>query len=412
MTTLHTGRFDPRTAADRSPARVDRCARPMRIVLVSETYPPELNGVALTVQRAVDHLRRRGHDVTLIRPRQPGDARNESRGELTLPGLPLPMYRDVRFGLPAGRALQAHWQAQRPDVVHIATEGPLGWSALRIARALGIPATTDYRTNFHHYSAHYGLGWLARPIDAYLRAFHNAAQLTFVPTGAQRAALAARGYRNLAVVGRGVDARLFDPARRSRALRRQWGAGDGDPVALHVGRLAPEKNLQLAVQAFEAIRRVRPGARMVWVGDGPLRARLERRHPQHIFLGARTGEALAACYASADLFLFPSLTETFGNVTLEAMASGLALVAFDYGAAGEHALDGVDACLAPRGDAGRFIRNAADLARFPALRSRMRHAARAAIAALRWPVVLGEFEQQLTVAAARPQPGDHAATAA
>lgn len=411
MTTLHTGRFESRATTD-FPTGVDRCTRPMRIALVSETYPPELNGVALTVRRAVDHLRRRGHEVLLIRPRQPGDARNDSSGELPLPGLPLPMYRDVRFGLPAGRALQAHWQTQRPDVVHIATEGPLGWSALRAARTLGIPATTDYRTNFHHYSAHYRLGWLERPIDIYLRAFHNAAQLTFVPTGAQRAALIERGYRNIAVVGRGVDAQLFDPRRYSRVLRRRWEAGNQDPVVLHVGRLAPEKNLDLAAQAFEAIRRVRPGARMVWVGDGPLRARLERQYPHHIFLGSRTGEALAACYASADLFLFPSLTETFGNVTLEAMASGLALVAFDYGAAGEHAIDGVDACLAPRDDPGRFIQGAVDLARLPALRTRMRHAARAAIAALQWPVVLGEFEQQLAVAAARPQSGDHAATAA
>src|SRR5690606_39105487 len=150
---------------------------------------------------------------------------------------------------------------------------------------------------------------------------------------------------------------------------------------------------------FDAIRRIQPNARMVWIGDGPLRHKYEQANPDHLFLGARAGEALAACYASADLFLFPSLTETFGNVTLEAMASGLALVAFDYGAAGDHALDGVDAFLAPYGDEACFIERAIDLARFPTLRQRMRHSAREAIRSLRWPAILGELEQQLRVLA-------------
>ena len=400
MTTRHIGHLDaPNLTASPAPA-----ARNLRIALVSETYPPELNGVALTVQRSVDHMRREGHGVEVIRPRQPGDARNDVADEILLPGLPLPMYRDVRFGLPAARMLRTHWRAQPPDVVHIATEGPLGWSALHAARSLNIPASTDYRTNFHRYSSHYRLGWLERPIDLYLRAFHNAGHCTFVPTGAQRAQLAARGYRNLVVVGRGVDARLFNPERRSRILRRRWNVRDGEVAVLYVGRLAPEKNLDLVVRSFEAIRRMHPHARMVWVGDGPLRQKYEQANPDHLFLGPRAGEALAACYASADLFLFPSLTETFGNVTLEAMASGLAVVAFDYGAAGEHALDGVDACLAPYGDEQCFIQKAVDLARFPGARTHMRLMAREAIRALRWPVIIGEFEQQLRVLA-----GEHAA---
>lgn len=398
MTMLHGHLDAPNLTA--SPAQE---ANNLRIALVSETYPPELNGVALTVRRCVEYLRSQGHRVELIRPRQPGDARNDGADEIRLPGLPLPMYRDVRFGLPATGMLRTHWREQRPDVVHIATEGPLGWSALYAARALDIPACTDYRTNFHRYSSHYRLGWLERPIDLYLRAFHNAGQCTFVPTGAQRMQLAARGYRNLAVIGRGVDAQLFNPQRRSRALRRRWSACESDVVVLHVGRLAPEKNLDLVVRSFDAIRRMHSHARMVWVGDGPLRRKYEQANPEHLFLGPLAGEALAACYASADLFLFPSLTETFGNVTLEAMASGLALVAFDYGAAGEHALDGIDACLVPYGDEPGFIQKAVDLARFPGARTHMRLMAREAIKALRWPVIIGEFEQQLRVLA-----GEHA----
>jgi len=390
MTTLHMGHFDALPPSARAAPQ-----GPLRIALVTETFPPELNGVALTIQRTVDHLRRSGNEVDVVRPRQPGDARNDSLGEMRVPGMTLPMYRDVRCGLPAVRKLRARWRASRPDLVHIATEGPLGWSALQAARALGVPATTDYRTNFQRYSGHYGLGWLAGPIDFYLRAFHNASQHTFVPTGAQRRELAARGYRHLTVIGRGVDTQLFRPERRSRVLRRRWEARDCDPVVLHVGRFAAEKNLDLAVRAFEAIRRTHRHARMVWVGDGPLREKYAHAHPEHVFVGTRSGEALAACYASADIFLFPSLTETFGNVTLEAMASGLAVVAFDYGAAGEHALDGVDACLAPYGNADAFVQKAADLARFPCVRERLRAAAPDAIRALRWPVVLGEFEQQL-----------------
>lgn len=401
MNRLHLGRLDPPAPAVAGDT--------MRIALVTETYPPDMNGVALTLQRTVEHLRRRGHALELVRPRHPSDARNEADDEVLLPGVTLPMYRDVRFGLPATRALRKAWRMRRPDLVHIATEGPLGWSALQAARALKLPIATDYRTNFHRYSGHYGLGWLEGPIDRYLRAFHNAADCTFVPTSAQRSQLTERGYRNLAVIGRGVDACLFNPERRSRVLRRRWEVRDGELAVLHVGRLAAEKNLDLAVRAFDAIRRVQPHARMVWIGDGPLRRKYEQAHPDHLFLGARSGEALAACYASADLFLFPSLTETFGNVTLEAMASGLALVAFDYGAAGEHALDGVDACLAPLGDDLVFIQRAVDLARFPSLRHRLRHAARDAIRSLRWPVILGEFEQQLRVVA-RSHPAAEAAS--
>lgn len=388
MNRLHLGRLAP-------PAPTAPRGDALRIALVTETYPPDLNGVALTLQRMVDFMRRQGHSVELVRPRHPADARNDADDELLLPGVPLPMYREVRFGLPAVRTLRKVWRARRPDVVHIATEGPLGWSALQAARALAIPTSTDYRTNFHRYSGHYGLGWLERPIDYYLRRFHNAADCTFVPTSAERSQLAARGYRNLAVIGRGVDGRLFNPERRSRVLRRRWQAQENDLVVLHVGRLAAEKNLDLVVRAFDAIRRVQPHARMVWIGDGPLRRKYEHAHPDHLFLGTRSGEALAACYASADVFLFPSLTETFGNVTLEAMSSGLAVVAFDYGAAGEHALDGVDACLAPYADEQAFIQRAVDLARFPALRHRLQFAAREAVRSVRWPVILGELEQQL-----------------
>ena len=192
-----------------------------------------------------------------------------------------------------------------------------------------------FHGNFHTYSQHYGLGWLEKPIMAYLRKFHNRTLLSMVPSEGQREQLAAGGFHNLRVVARGVDTQLFTPYRRSELLRRQWGVTPATPVVLHVGRLAAEKNLPALAAAFITISKRQPRARMVLVGEGPEERMLRSRLPEAIFAGTRRGEELASHYASADLFLFPSLTETFGNVTLEAIASGLPLVAYDYAAAGQ-----------------------------------------------------------------------------
>ena len=376
--------------------------RHLRIAVVTETYPPEVNGVATTVARFVDGLCARQHEVQLVRPRQGASDRADVRGgfhEILRRGVAIPKYPDLKLGLPARRALQRLWRTQRPDLVHIVTEGPLGWSALQAALKLRLPVTSDFRTNFHAYSRHYGAGWLTRPIAAYLRKFHNRALMTMVPTDALARDLAARGYRNLRVVARGVDTRLFDPARRDAALRRVWGAGPDTPVVIHVGRLAPEKNLAALTAAFAAIRARAPAARLVVVGDGPAGADLRAQCPDVHFAGQRTGEDLAAHYASADAFLFPSLTETFGNVTLEAMASGLAVVAYDYAAAAQHIRHGENGLLAGFGDTDAFVRLssalAGDLARAWALGAR----ARATALTLDWAHVVGRFEALLLAAA-------------
>ena len=377
----------------------DRSAK-MHVALVTETYPPELNGVALTVQRAVDYLRERGHIVEVVRPRQASDREwRAADDEVLVRGMPIPVYPGVQFGFPAARRLKAQWSASRPDVVHVATEGPLGWSALRAANALGISVTTDYRTHFERYSGHYGVGWLARPIEAYLRAFHNRAHMTFVSTSALQRDLASRGYRNVARVGRGIDTRLFNPQRRCEALRQGWGLGPNDLAVIYVGRVAPEKNLYLAVRAYDRIRDLRPDARMIWVGDGPARRRLERANPHHVFTGVKRGEALAAHYASGDVFLFPSLTETFGNVTLEALASGLGVVAYEEGAAAQHGRDGVNARCVACGDEAAFIAAAVALASDPQALARLRAEAPRSVASLDWPSVLGAFERHLLAGA-------------
>jgi len=398
-TALHRpGRLAARAQARPSLHAVVSPAHALGIAVVSETYPPEVNGVALTIARSVEYLRARGHRVDVLRPRQAREG-NTSAQDCLVPGVPLPFYPGVQLGLPVVRHLRTLWRRRMPQLVHIATEGPLGWAALRVARELGVPATSDYRTQFHRYSTHYGAGWLENVIDGYLRSFHNRADATFVSTDALREELAARGYRNLVTIGRGVDTSLFSPARRDPALREAWGVGPDELAVLHVGRLAPEKNLELAARTYEAIRERHPGARMIWVGDGPARARLQRTYPGHRYCGVVRGEALAAHYASADVFLFPSTTETFGNVTLEALASGLAVVAYDYGAAAQHARDGEHARLVPFGNAQRFMEAAVETATTPGLRARLRRGAPLAVSLLDWPRVLAGFEAHLAARA-------------
>lgn len=370
----------------------------LRVAVVTETYPPEINGVAMTISRMVTGLRQRQHQVQLIRPRQsPYDrpATDPTFEEVLQRGVAIPRYDSLRLGLPAKRALLRLWSVRRPDIVHIVTEGPLGWSALTAAGKLGIPCSSDFHTNFHSYSKHYGVGWLKKPIVGYLRKFHNKAHATLVPTASIVKDLEQHGYINLRVVARGVDTRLFHPGKRSVVLRQQWGVKPQQPVAIYVGRLAPEKNLPVVLQAFAAMQSTRPDARLVLVGDGPRRPGLQASNPDFIFAGMRTGDDLAAHYASGDVFLFPSTTETFGNVTVEAMASGLAVVAYDYAAAAEHILHGRNGVVADFDNAQEFVKFAAGLIADPQRITEFGRRARATAEDIDWERVHGEFEAAL-----------------
>jgi glycosyltransferase involved in cell wall biosynthesis len=373
--------------------------RRRHICIVTDTYPPEVNGVAMTLARLASGLRDLGHAVSVLRPFRPRlDERGRDRDPAVglVRGVPVPGYRGLHVGLPAGRVVRRRWAADPPDAVYVATEGPLGWSALQIARRLRIPVFSGFHTDFPRYARHYGAAWLRPVVFRYLRAFHNRAAGTFVASTALGEHLRAAGFTNLAVLGRGVDSELFTPARRSPALREAWGLGEEDLAVLYVGRVAAEKNIGLAVEAYRAMRRANGRARFVIVGDGPLRPALQRAHPDLIFCGVRSGSQLAAHYASADVFLFPSETETFGNVTLEAMASGLAVVAYDYAAAGMHVRHGESGMLAPRGAAGAFIEGAATLAWSPRTLGPMRRQARRHAAAIDWASVVSRFETLLT----------------
>jgi glycosyltransferase involved in cell wall biosynthesis len=365
----------------------------MRIGIVSETWPPEINGVALTVHGLAAGLAARGHSIDVVRPRQARRSVPEPGFDTLLTrGVALPRYPGLRFGLPAGSALRERWTQERPDAIYVATEGPLGWSVLRAAGTLGIPVATGFHTRFDSYAGHYGLRWLTPLVRGHLRRFHGRAAATLVPTDALARELAELGVGNARLLRRAVDTQLFHPDRRDPALRAQWGADAGTPVMLYVGRIAPEKNLELAVQAFRAAQRNLPAMKYVWVGDGPARAALQAAHPDFVFAGMQRGEALARHIASADLFPFPSLSETFGNVILEALACGVPVVAYREGAAREHLRSNYNGYCIASGKAAAFVEATVRLAGNPGLIRHMGRAARESMARLSPERVIREFE--------------------
>ena len=387
----------------------------LHIALISETFPPEINGVAHTLARLVDGLRLRGHRVQIIRPRQPGETRPPISDDLLLTrGWPLPGYPGLQWGQSALHKLLRRWRRQRPDVLYISTEGPLGLSALRAARRLGIPVVSGFHSNFQHYSEHYGLGLFSRLLGVYLPAFHNRCQATLVPSPSQQMELQRRGFERLTLLSRGVDSQLFHPSRRCPQLRQSWDLGEQDIAVLHVGRLSAEKNLGLLADSFHALQLAHPGKRLrlVLVGDGPQRKALEKQLPDAIFCGLQRGEELARHYASGDLFLFPSLSETFGNVVLEAMAAGLAVVAYDQAAAAQHIQHGHTGALAMPGDEAAFIEAAGWLLEDRERLRRVRLNARQHASRQGWTAIIEQFESCLLQAmnSAPSTPQSHSLT--
>lgn len=364
----------------------------MRIAIVTETYAPDLNGVARTLVALVGELRRLGHQVNLVRPNPRGEAMPLEDGEVRVMGMAIPGYNAMQFGFPAGARLREIWKQERPDIVHIDTEGPLGYSAISAARALQIPLTTSLHTHFHVYMRHYGLPWLGAPALAYLRHFHNSAEFTLIPTEDQRVQLSADGLHKLRVLGRGVNGELFSPRKRNPALRAAWGADDKTPVAIYVGRLAAEKNTRLFARAVEAMREVQPALRAVMVGTGPIEQELRQSYPGIIFTGALKDSVLAEHYASADLFIFPSLSETFGNVILEAMASGLAPLAFDYAAARHLVNDEINGLVATMNDEAHFLEQAKRLASSQKWAQTLGRAARERAETQTWSMIAQQLE--------------------
>lgn len=370
----------------------------MRISLITETFPPEVNGVARTLFNLVNGLKERGHDIQVIRPKQKEHEHLHSSLDIEqfpVHSIPLPGYSGLRMGLPSHSKINNIWKKSPPDVIYIATEGPLGYSALWTAKKLNLPVTSGFHTNFQQYMMHYNLGLLKDPAELYLKEFHNRTLATFVPTEDTRDQLFEMGFKNLKLMGRGVDTHLFDPGKRNDDLRTSWGAGPDDPVFLYVGRIASEKNMKLFFKSVRSLRKDYPNIVAVIVGDGPARKTYQADNKSFVFAGMKKEEELAKYYASADFFIFPSLTETFGNVVTEALASGLVIIAFNYAAPRLYINSRENGFLAEMGNKSDFVQKISEALALGSKLKEVKLAARETAQKISWDKVVESFERDI-----------------
>ncbi len=312
--------------------------------------------------------------------------------------LGIPGYPGLRMGFISKGRLIRIWKDDRPEVIYVATEGPLGHRAIAAAETLKIPVISGFHTNFHTYTAHYRLGLFKSLIVNYLRKFHNRTALTLVPNQNLAEELQTMGIHAVRIFSRGVDCTLFSPQKRCNRIRDDWGVGDTGTALLYVGRLAHEKNISLAIETYREMLNQNSHLKFIIIGDGPLYSELRRKNPDIIFCGIHRGKTLARYYASADIFLFPSETETFGNVTLEAMASGLVVLAYDYAAANMHISNGINGYATPMGDSRAYIEAGVNLLTTQAARENIRLCARQRAESIDWPEHVTLFENILTAA--------------
>jgi glycosyltransferase involved in cell wall biosynthesis len=384
----------------------------MRISLVTDTYLPEVNGVTTVLATMRRGLLERGHRVQVIAPRYGTETAEDD--VIRRPAVPLPGYAHSRLCLPFGGGVRRALAAFAPDLVHVVTEGVLGGIGRRWALSRSVPLATSFHTDFPRYAERYAGAWAVEPVRRYMRWFHGRAAFTQTPSETTRHELEAMGLPRAVVWGRGVDASLFSPGRRSEARRAAMGAGDGRPVVLHVSRLAVEKDVDTLVAAFRAAHeRLGEGAVFVVAGDGPKAAEVRAALPFAVHRGFLARTDLADLYADADLFVFPSPTETCGLVVLEAMASGLPVVASDTGGVLENMRDGLNGLCLPAGDAPRFTAAIVELLVDAPRRDAMGQAARAFAVARDWARELDALEPMYAgaIAAGAPPAAERALAA-
>ncbi len=351
----------------------------MRIALVTDTYTPQVNGVTTIVRRVVEMLGRARQHAVVVAPEYPEGQPGAAAGELRVSSVAFPPYPALRLSLPQPRRVAHFLDAFHPDLVHVMTEGPLGVVGRRYALRRGTPLVTSYHTDFPQHSRYYGLARLEPLIWRWLVWFHRPAQFVHTPGEAVRAELARRGLAHVRVWGRCVDTAMFDHRKRDAAFRHRLGVPYGAALVLHVGRMAAEKNLETLIAAWTiAHEQLGSSAAFVFAGDGPLARRCAAAMPWAIQLGFLEVPDLATLYASADLCVLPSRTETCGLVAPEAMASGLPVIAADAGGFRESVTDGVTGFRVAPDDIRGFASAIARLVLDPALRRRMSEDARLA----------------------------------
>ncbi|MGD0245139.1 MAG: glycosyltransferase family 1 protein [Streptosporangiaceae bacterium] len=361
----------------------------MRVAIITESFPPDINGVAHTVQRVAELLASSGHHPLVIAPQPPRKRRPEQESfpfpVVRVPAVPLPGYPGFRLGLPVPR-IRAALVRHQPDIVHLASPVFLGAHGATMARRLGLPAVAVYQTDLPSYARAYHLGRAGQAVAwRWLRGIHNGAARTLAPSTVTATGLVGEGIDNVWLWGRGVDTRRFDPAKRSAELRAALAPG-GELIAGYVGRLATEKRVELLAGITELA-----GVRLVIVGAGPAEAMLRRHLPDAVFLGERRGEELAAVYASLDVFVHSGPYETFGQTLQEAAASGLPVVAPAAGGPLDLVADGVTGYLVPPSDPDGFTAAVARLAADPATRAAFGAAGRRKVLGRGWPALTEEL---------------------
>jgi phosphatidylinositol alpha 1,6-mannosyltransferase len=377
----------------------------MRIAFCSDALPPIIDGVTRTLSELAATLLDASVDFLFVSAVKP-DATPPWRDRVhTVAGVPIPLYPDYRLGLPRTETLDPVLDRFAPDVVHVVTPSLLGLYGTRYARRRGIPVVASFHTNFVSLLPHYWLGTLEELCHGLARRFYNQCSLTLAPSRSTALELRAHGIHNVALWQRGVNPLRFSPSFRSEGLRARIGA-NGTPVLLYVGRLGREKNLRYLVRAIQLLAQRGSQFKLVIVGEGPMRAELAASLPHAHFAGCVQGAELSRWYASADLFVFPSQLETFGNVVLEAFASGLPVVGVDAGGVRELVMAGVNGLLASPSSPAAFADAVHSLMEEPQLAARMGIDAQFTATQYRWPEVgrqLLEHYERLLGNGVRPQ---------
>lgn len=365
-----------------------------RVALFSGAYNHIADGVSLTLNRLVSHLEQQDVAVRVFAPTVEEPALDHAGTLVPTPSLPLPGRSEYRLTLGMSPSVQRELEDFDPTLYHIATPDPLGRHALSRAHATKTPVVASYHTHFSSYLKYYHLGFLETPMWNYLRRFYNQCHQVYVPTIAMAEVLRDHGISDgLRLWRRGVDMDRFSPARRSDAWRRSHGIDDDEVVVAFVSRLVREKGLDVYAAVIERLERQNVPHHSLVVGDGPARKEMEARLPNATFTGFLKGEDLARAYASSDLFLFPSDTETFGNVTLEAMASGLPTICADAAGSRDLVEDGTTGCLCPPGDLEAFTEITRDLIVDDPLSDRLSMAAYRRAQDFTWSNVLSQMNR-------------------
>ena len=384
---------------------------PLRIALFSGNYNYVMDGPVRALNTLVAYLEKTGHEVLVFAPTTKTPAFEHNGTLISVPSVALPGKRsEYRLGLGLRGEARRRLEAFRPTLIHIAAPDYTAYGALNYARDNGVPAVASFHTRFDTYPRYYNMGWLEKHLTNYMRHFYGRCEHVYAPSQSMIDELVADGIgRDIRIWTRGVDSDLFNPARRDMNWRAECGFAETDVVVAFVGRVVLEKGIDIFTDAFLKAQGGNPSLRALVVGEGPERAAFEQKLPGGVFIGYQQGEGLARAYASADIFFNPSITETFGNVTLEAMASGLPSIC--AAAAGSKSLveDGATGFLAaPNADG--FAEKLSILGADSDMRRLFGAEARARSAAFSWDAVLAELvghyyeavDNFVPVAAARP----------